>query len=159
MITIEIRGEKEVIDALRDFKAESDLAIMKAFKKVGLLIQSAAKLRLKEMKHYITGRLASSIHSEVKEGIVHDNGEVSATTFDYKAEVSGEMFDGTLHEEIAPLELIVGTNVEYAEKIEVKYDSYLRFAAELGDSQLQKYVTEQINEGVKKANEKMNGSR
>ena len=30
MITIEIRGEKEVIDALRDFKAESDLAIMKA---------------------------------------------------------------------------------------------------------------------------------
>ena len=48
MITIEIRGEKEVIDALRDFKAESDLAIMKAFKKVGLLIQSAAKLRLKE---------------------------------------------------------------------------------------------------------------
>ena len=46
MITIEIRGEKEVIDALRDFKAESDLAIMEAFKKVGLLIQSAAKLRL-----------------------------------------------------------------------------------------------------------------
>ena len=133
--------------------------MIKSADKVGLLIQSAAKLRLKEMKHYITGRLASSIHSEVKEGIVQDNGEVSATTFDYKAEVSGEMFDGTLHEEIAPLELIVGTNVEYAEKIEVKYDSYLRFAAELGDSQLQKYVTEQINEGVKKANERMNGSR
>ena len=159
MITIEIYGEKEVIDALRDFKAESDKMLMDAFIKVGLDIQSAAKLRLKEMRHWVTGRLASSIHSEVREGCVLPGGKIGGTTYEYTAEVTGERFDGTLHEEIAPLELIVGTNVEYAEKIEVKYDSYLRFAAELGDSQLQKYVTEQINEGVKKANEKMNGSR
>ena len=52
MITIEIRGEKEVIDALRDFKAESDLAIMEAFKKVGLLIHRCYKTLTGD--HYIS---------------------------------------------------------------------------------------------------------
>ena len=70
MITIEIRGEKEVIDALRDYQVKSDVALKRALIKTGLLIQSAAKLRLQEMKHYVTGRLASSIHTEVQEGWV-----------------------------------------------------------------------------------------
>jgi len=145
MITIEIRGEKEVIDALRDYQVKSDVALKRALIKTGLLIQSAAKLRLQEMKHYVTGRLASSIHTEVQEGWVKSINKLGGTTYDYKATVSKEVFDGSLKEIIGPLEVIVGTNVVYAEFIETMKDPYLRFAAEQGDAELPKYVEEQID--------------
>jgi phage gpG-like protein len=152
MITIEIRGEKEVIDGLRKFKSDTDKGLRKALAKTGLKIQSAAKLRLKQMRHYITGRLASSIHSEVKEGYLTDAGQIGGTVYDYEAEVTKESFDGTLGERAEDFEVLVGTNVEYATKIEMQYDSYLRFAAEQGDKELTNYIKEQIDENVKEAN-------
>jgi len=166
---IEITGVKEAVTNLEDFGKFSGKAIMNALAQAGLSIQSAAKLRLKQRGHYVTGRLASSIHSEVKEGALDKNNKkVTGMIFDYKAEQSGESFDGTLSQHAGNLELLVGTNVEYALRIELgfrgedklgrKYhqagDPFMRFAAELGGKKLPEYVRKQIERLVLEANQR-----
>lgn len=117
LITIELQGQKEVNSVLRDFEKKSGEALMTAIKLTGLRIESASKTRLRERKHWITGRLASSIHSEVKEGVVGQTLTVSRAKHKYSDE-KGNSYDGAFNEPLGDLELAVGTNVKYAGAIE-----------------------------------------
>ena len=73
-----------------------------------------------------TGRLRSSIHPQFK----------GTTAFQY-ADEEGGFFDGFLQLNLKMFEAIVGTNVEYAQKIE-KADPFLEPAARQAKANFQK---------------------
>lgn len=112
-------------------------AFKRAMMRTALAIESDAKKRLRgrlgSAKHWVTGRLASSVHTEMK-------GENT-----FKACKDSKSRDGSLNIPYDDMEGIVGTNVEYAEKIENDYDSFLRFAAERQQKNFPKRVEEEIN--------------
>ena len=77
-------------------------------------VETEAKLQITEDEHIDTGRLRASIHTEYKNHVGNSY-----------ADESGNTFSGSLR--TAPrndLDVIVGTNVSYAQKIE-RLDSYL----------------------------------
>lgn len=141
MITIEV--DSVSYDGLRDdlkkYGIEAKKAINNAVKSTALYIQKIAKQRLHGMlgslKHYITGRLATSIHPQYKSG----------ESFSYTAPESGESFDGTLSESVGELEAIVGTNVEYAPKIEFEKDQFMGYAGLQGEKYFEDRIIIELN--------------
>lgn len=114
MINLEIEGIDELKRDFKRFGQKADVAIQKGTDRTALAIETLAKQRLKGMR-WITGRLASSIHSEANKptqpGMTRSGG-----TFNYRS--GGEAYDGSLRVSLKNLESAVGTNVEYAPYIE-----------------------------------------
>ena len=145
---VDIEVDKSSADlvkkGLRKFDGDIKQAIISAVHATALRIESVAKLRLRgalgSAKHWVTGRLASSVHTEMK----------GVNTF--KAGQSSQSGDGRLGVNIGELEAAVGTNVEYADKIEFNYDSFLRYAGENASRGLIKEGVRRINEITKKYN-------
>ena len=141
MISIEVDSVSHdgLRDDLKKYGIEAKKAIDKAVKSTSLFIAKTAKQRLHGMlgsaKHYITGRLATSIHPQYKSG----------ESFSYTAPGTNENFDGTLGEEVGELEAIVGTNVEYAPKIEFEKDQFLGYAGLQGEKYLEDRVIIELN--------------
>ena len=80
----------------------------------GLELETLAKKQITADRHVVTGRLRSSIHLKSK----------VSESYSY-TDMLGESFDGSLQETVKPGEtIVVGTNVDYALKIE-NLDSYL----------------------------------
>jgi len=136
-IELDPQSVREVNKSLRQYGQKAVDAIKTAVMRTALAIESDAKHRLNGMlgsaKHWVTGRLASSVHTEM-EGL---------NSFDPIADSkSGDESLGVPFEE---MEGIVGTNVEYAEKIENDYDSFLRFAGERQEKNFKKRVEEEMN--------------
>jgi hypothetical protein len=80
----------------------------------GLELETIAKKQITSDRHVVTGRLRSSIHlkQSTSESFLYNNDK-------------GEQHNGTLTDSVKPGEsVIVGTNVEYAMKIET-LDSFL----------------------------------
>lgn len=91
--------------ALKDFKdfdKRVQAKMLDVLDTTALMVESRAKGKLKADGHWITGRLASSIHVVTK----GDDIQISLT----------------------PLERAVGSNVVYAASIEFDHDSYLHYA-------------------------------
>lgn len=168
MISIQLENIDKVVRQLQDFAGGSSVALMRGIARTGLDIQTAAKLRLQQRGHWITGRLASSIHSEVKDGVLDNkNKKITGTQYSYEAPKTGVQFDGTFTSKAGDMELLVGTNVEYAARIELgfkgtdsmgrKYnqsgDSYLRYAATLAGGKIGDYIKQQLDRLVVASNQ------
>jgi hypothetical protein len=129
---------------LRKFKGDMRQAVIAAIHATGLRIETIAKMRLNgtlgSPRHWVTGRLASSVHTEMK----------GVNTF--KPIKDSKMGDGRLGVNIGELEAAVGTNVEYADKIEFDYDSFLRYAGENQSNELVKRGQQEINKQIDRFN-------
>lgn len=119
-----------------------ETASHKSIFKVLTQIQTEAKLRIKGRKHIVTGRLWNSIHVKMKkyfntqtnpEIYKDDEGNV------YKSDLSTVKLSNDF-------EGAVGTNVEYAGKIEF-LDSYLYWAMKNVD--IEKKVKDAMSEDLK----------
>lgn len=101
----------------------------------GLNVETEAKLDLTRNSHVDTGRLRSSVHME--------SNSVNRS-FTYSDDTGGS-YDGTLGVSPDEMEVYVGTNVEYAEKIR-RLDDYLFPPAEAERSELIKRLKKQLRE-------------
>ena len=173
-IELDQKSVNEVNRSLRDYGKRAGRALMDAILKTGLAIETDAKSRLKgelgSAKHWITGRLATSVHMESKE----------MNSFRMESHAS-KLSDGTLRVAIADDEAVVGTNVKYASDIEFGHpervivpinakalrfkpkgsseyifrkravipafegDSFLRFAGERQEKKFAQRVTKELN--------------
>jgi hypothetical protein len=77
--------------------------------------------KLTSDRHVLTGRLRQSIYAKYNKKYCSSNYLIHK----YIADVSGESFTGRIIERAKDLEVLVGTDVPYAAKIEFLYDSYL----------------------------------
>ena len=115
-IELDEKSAAHVRQALKEYDKDSEGAIMRAILLLGKNIEVGAKMRLNGMlgsaKHWVTGRLANSIHTETK--TVNTYGEIKIGK---SPEVTGAN-DGNLGIPVGELEAVVGTNVEYAADIE-----------------------------------------
>lgn len=81
-------------------------------------IKALAQLKLKADEHIVTSRLRNSIYVKVPEWAKNkDNAKYS--------DITGKNYNADFEVDLAKNEGAVGTNVDYAEKIETQYDSFL----------------------------------
>lgn len=136
-IELDPQSVRDVNKSLRQYGQKAVDAIKTAVMRTALAIESDAKRRLNgqlgSAKHWVTGRLASSVHTEM-EGLNSFDPIVDSKSGDESLGVPFEEMEG-----------IVGTNVEYAEKIENDYDSFLRFACERQRKNFKKRVEQEMN--------------
>jgi len=136
-IEVDRASAKALQSSMKQYGRRAIKAITDGIKRTALAIETDAKRRLNgqlgSAKHWITGRLAASVHTEM-EGL---------NSFDAVAE--SKQKDSNLQETVSDMEGIVGTNVEYADKIEFDYDSFLRFAAERQSRKFSKRVEQELN--------------
>ena len=135
-VQIEVTNLAEVKASIRQFDKDVGKAMLEAVWKMALAVETVAKGRLAgtlgSAKHYITGRLASSVHWEMNK---KSNDEFKPLNDE----------DRNLGVSSEDDEAIVGTNVSYASKIEYDYDSFLRFAAEKNEPKFIKESEDAIN--------------
>ena len=119
---VQIELDKDSLKHLEkqlDFlKKDSDSSISKALAKIGMRLKTTAQLRLKGRGHIVTSRLRNSIFVKglrplMSEGYSDNNGKT------YNAQLPSVI--------LKKGEVAIGTNVDYAEKIEMM-DSYLYWA-------------------------------
>ena len=103
--------------------------------KAGINIESASKEKITSDGHIDTGRLRSSIHYE---------SSTVNRAFRY-SDNQGNSFNGSLGVRPDKLEVYVGTNVEYAEKIR-QIDDFLFPPAEAERVKLIQRLRKQLNE-------------
>lgn len=105
--------EIKITDNSAKVKEEFEAAVEKALYKCGLTAQGYAKQTLTDNDNVVTGRLRASIAF----GLGGETPEPGSYTGDHGEE--GGSYDGTLPEdEDGKRTVWIGTNVEYAEKIE-----------------------------------------
>jgi hypothetical protein len=93
----------QLIKKFDSLNEEIQKAMIDELRVTGFMIESAYKIGVP----VDTGRLRSSIHTE------HSD----QTSFSY-SDSKGNTFEGSLGYRLKPTQVVVGTNVEYAEKIE-----------------------------------------
>ena len=137
LVSIELTNMKEVNRSFRQYGNKAVNAIRKAVLRTGLAAETDGKMRLNgelgSGRHWVTGRLGTSVHMETKE----------KNTF--KAVENSKAKDGRLNVPVEDLEAVVGSNVEYGPKIEFDYDSFIRWAGENQEGKFPKRVTEELN--------------
>ncbi len=112
-------SQQHLMNQLDIMRATGKRSGYSAIVKLGMKIKTEAQLRLKGRRHVVTARLVNSIFLKGKEKVDNPN---------YSDNI-GNSFSGDLVTvSVGEGELAVGTNVEYAGKIEAK-DSYLAWAA------------------------------
>lgn len=101
-------------------KADGKRSLYSALIKVGMKIKTEAQLRLSGRKHVVTSRLKNSIYLKAKTDVPNNSKQYS--------DLTGKSYDADLSTvSVSDTEIAVGTNVEYAAKIENR-DSYLYWA-------------------------------
>jgi len=101
-VKLELKAD-QLIKKFDGLTEEIQKAMIDELRVTGFMIESAYKIGVP----VDTGRLRSSIHTE------HSD----QTSFSY-SDSKGNTFEGSLGYRLKPTQVIVGTNVEYAEKIE-----------------------------------------
>jgi len=101
-VKLELKAD-QLIKKFDSLTEEIQKAMIDELRVTGFMIESAYKIGVP----VDTGRLRSSIHTE------HSD----QTSFSY-SDSKGNTFTGSLGYRLKPTQVVVGTNVEYAEKIE-----------------------------------------
>ena len=101
-LKLELKAD-QLIKKFDSLTEEIQKAMIDELRVTGFMIESAYKIGVP----VDTGRLRSSIHTE------HSD----QTIFTY-SDSKGNTFEGSLGYRLKPTQVVVGTNVEYAEKIE-----------------------------------------
>lgn len=143
-ISVDEASIKRVTTSFEKYGVESAKALMNAIYRTALSMESDAKLRLNgqlgSARHWITGRLASSVHAET-------NAKNS-----FKGINESEASDGSFGIPIDDLEALIGTNVVYGPKIEFEYDSFIQFAATKQSAELPKRIEKELEKLADKFN-------
>lgn len=130
--------------SIKSYGVDAAKALMRGLWRGALNIETDAKLRLDgrlgSARHWVTGRLASSVHSEVK-------GDNSFTPIPESG--TG---DGSFGIPMQDLEVYVGTNVNYGPKIEFEYDSFINFSVTKNTPKLSEYIEKELNKITEKFN-------
>lgn len=107
-------------DQMNILKAKGGRSMYSALIKVGMKIKTEAQLRLSGCEHVVTSRLKNSIYLKAKKDVPNNPRQYS--------DLVGKSWDADLTTvQVDENEIAVGTNVEYAGKIENR-DSYLYWA-------------------------------
>jgi ribosomal protein L13E len=101
-VTLELKAD-QLVKKFDSLTAEVQQAMIDELRVTGFMIESAYKIGVP----VDTGRLRSSIHTE------HSD----QTSFSY-SDSKGNTFNGSLGFKLQPTQVVVGTNVIYAPKIE-----------------------------------------
>ena len=142
-IQVDQKSIDTVLKSFDEYGVAAAKALGNAIYRTALNIESDAKRRLNgqlgSAKHWITGRLASSVHTEIKgknsfEGVKTSKGE-----------------DGSFGLPVDDLEALVGTNVVYGPNIE-RLDSFVVFATNKRSPELPKKIEDELNKLAKKFN-------
>lgn len=140
---VKINGVEEVMKNLKKMPEKYQAAVMKAILKTAHVdVETKAKWKLTTDRHVDTGRLRASIHVQ-KKADTNFKYDVKRTRKKDGSLFLGGTFDGMLKTNIKPLSVIVGTNVEYAIKIE-RMDSYLFYALETSREKLRQRIKQNI---------------
>jgi len=143
-IQVDQKSIDTVLKSFDEYGVAAAKALMNAIYRTALNIESDAKRRLNgqlgSAKHWITGRLASSVHTEIK-------GKNS-----FEGNKASEGDDGSFGLQVDDLEALVGTNVVYAPRIETDYDSFIIFATNKRSPELPKKIEDELNKLAKKFN-------
>ena len=115
-VTITITGLNEVQDFIHKVPETMMAKLNRIVKEAAL--QCLDYTKKGQNTPVVTNRLRSSIHIETKAGYFEDNMRKTNGQYNDK---HGTQFDGQLSQKPSPDEIFVGTNVEYAPKIESKY--------------------------------------
>jgi hypothetical protein len=103
-----------------------------------LRLETLAKRKLTIGRHVVTGRLRSSIHAKL----------TNTDSYNY-SDKDGNTFDGSIKETVSPgKSVVIGTNVEYAQKIEL-LDSYLYYASNFLRPELERKLQRLCGDVVK----------
>jgi hypothetical protein len=128
-VSIEVTGIRGILSNINTHETNIPKKVKAGMIEAGLIhVETPAKEKLTSDGHVDTGRLRASIHIEYKEKRGHSYSD------DY-----GETFQGRLSESIGKDDVVVGTNVEYAEMIE-QFDSYLRYALNINKKKIMQTV-------------------
>lgn len=121
MITVRVdeKSQRATIKELRNYVKQTGENLKDVINRAGAAIENRAKLGTPVK----TGRLRSSIHFEVKNDKSHTYNDNLGNTF-----------DGNLGLPLRELEVVVGTNVTYAPKIEKRYGFLTRAFEDVYDS-------------------------
>jgi len=103
-VKLELKAD-QLIKKFDSLTKEVQVAMIDELRVTGFMIESAYKIGVP----VDTGRLRSSIHTE------HSD----QTSFSY-SDSEGNTYNGSLGYRLKPTQVIIGTNVEYAEKIEYR---------------------------------------
>jgi hypothetical protein len=143
-ISVDEASIKRVTTSFEKYGVAAAKALMNAIYRTALSMESDAKLRLNgklgSARHWVTGRLASSVHAET-------NAKNS-----FKGINESEPSDGSFGVPIDDLEALIGTNVVYGPKIEFEYDSFIQFAATKQSPELPKRIEKELNKLADKFN-------
>lgn len=119
MVSIEI--DQKSFDHLNKqmevLKRGTPTSLYSAITKIGYKIQSEAQMRLRGKNHIVTSRLRNSLFVKTK----------SKDSLSYQDNKGGSFISDLRSITIKENDIAIGTNVEYAEKIE-NMDSYLQWA-------------------------------
>lgn len=117
MITVKVTGLNIVNKKMDKLRKEIEKAAKAALIESAIVdVESEAKRKITQDKHVKTGRLRASIHTAFKGKKTHRYSDMTGKS--YRERLSGEITDKNV---------LVGTNVKYARKIE-RLDSYLAYA-------------------------------
>ena len=121
-IEIDKASQRNIERQLEKLKAGTERSMYSAFIKVAMKIKTEAQLRLTGRGHIVTSRLKNSIYIKTKSlQPIPDN------TLTYQ-DNNGQTFNAQLRSvSLSKDDIAVGTNVEYAPKIEHQ-DSFLYWA-------------------------------
>ena len=140
-VQIEVTNLAEVKASIRQFGKDADKTMDSVIWKTALGIELVSKNLLRGLmhsaRHYVTGRLATSVHIETAD----------ENTFEPIKDSKAE--DRSLGVNLGKFEAAVGTNVEYAQKIE-DIDSFIRWPGENYEPKLVKEAEKQYNEMIAK---------
>ena len=95
-------------------------------------VETGAKKKITQDKHIDTGRLRASIHTSYNGNDIHSY-----------SDNEGKSFQGKLDVRYKEYNVFVGTDVEYAEKIEM-LDSYIFYAYKMGKNKLPKRIQKDV---------------
>jgi hypothetical protein len=101
-VTLELKAD-QLVKKFDSLTTEVQQAMIDELRVTGFMIETAYKIGVPT----VTARLKTSIHTE------HSD----QTSFSY-SDSKGNTFNGSLGFKLQPTQVIVGTNVEYASKIE-----------------------------------------
>jgi hypothetical protein len=117
------QSKKNMFAQMDKLKKTGKESMMKGIVKILFDIKALAQLKLKYDQHIVTSRLRNSIYVQTKKGEQTSTNDITYTDNTKKS------YSSKLDIELNENEGAVGTNVNYAEKIEFLYDSFLYWAA------------------------------
>lgn len=134
---IRINGARRITERADDFERKIQSAVRKAMIETAMIdIETGAKRKLTRDGHIDTGRLRASIHTAYK--ISNGSFQIDNTNHNY-SDNQGNNYTSTLDVESRFFQVVVGTDVFYADFVEM-LDSFLFYALNKAKPKLKRRI-------------------